>query len=77
MFQVTEGMRQQRQPTASQLLTVRMMSSSSAFQSGVSILLPPGTIKCLGAMLRLDTAKAFGSELHQSGYLAGFKMTSA
>jgi len=76
MFQVTERMRQQRQPIASQLLTLRMMSSS-AFQNAVSILWPPGTVKCLGAVLRLDTAKAFGSELHQSGCLAGFKMTSA
>jgi hypothetical protein len=70
-------MRQQRQPTASQLLTLRMMSSSSAFQNAVSIPLPTGTVKCLGAVLPLDTAKAFGSELNQSGYLAGFKMTSA
>jgi hypothetical protein len=75
-FQVTERMGQQRQPTASQLLTLYMMSSSSAFQNAVSILLPPGTVKCRGAVLRLDTAMAFGSELHQSGYLAGFKMTS-
>ena len=42
-----------------------------------SILLPPGTVKCMGAVLRLDMAKAFGSELHQSGYHVGFKMTSA
>jgi hypothetical protein len=42
----------------------------------LSALLPPGTVKCQGAVLRLDTAMAFGSELHQSGYLAYFRMTS-
>ena len=45
--------------------------------NAVNIPLPPGTVKCLSAVLRQDKAKAFGSELHKSGYLAGFKMTSA
>jgi len=76
VFQVTERMRQQRQPTASQLPNLCIMSSSSAFQNAVSILLPSGTVKCLVAVLRLDAAKASGSELHRSGYLAGFRMTS-
>jgi hypothetical protein len=47
-----------------------------SLQNAVSVLLPPGTVKCGGAVLRLHTAMAFGSELHQSVSLVGFKMTS-
>lgn len=46
--------------------------SSFLFPNAISVLLPPGTVRCLGAVLRQDTAKAFGCEVHQSGYLAVF-----
>lgn len=66
---------QQRQPTASQLLTshdVIIVCFSKCCQPPM----PPGTVTCPGAVLRLDAVKAFGCQLHPNGYLAGFKMTS-
>ena len=71
VIQVTEQMRQQRQLSVCQLLTLHMVSSSSVSQNAVSLLLPPGRVKCLGAVLRVVVYR-FGSAANQSGHLSVF-----